>query len=429
MPNTDKIDFEQTLIFIEHILEMDRLLDVSEFDFADNLSKSIKSIIDEHKSKQPYHINILDLLWANENAHSRILCELMKQNNNGKYEILESFLSRFFLSSRNFNVTNPQITSESHRIDILIQEQGKYAIIFENKIHNAVLQKNQLARYIEKVKQIGFAEDQIYVVYLPPDDYNQPNECCWNKPSEWCANCNTINPSPQCHECQSYFDSFADRFASLSFRRDILPWLKDDILHNCRMKETFLYTSVFQYVDHLEGLFDLRTINEKLNMEIKEHIKKALELNENPEADFAIVQQKIQDVSKVLNQLNTLKDDLEYACWKIWLCRLKQEYPNYKILDYSTDKRLPKVGIIMEYKSIKFSILIERDSNIYYGIGRHDCSESLNDGIKTVIAPILGDIGGFKESDWWYGWKHTSFKNGYDRLIKLITLVEDAISK
>lgn len=418
---------DKTLVFIDNIVKATYQNDVENFDCIDDLSKNIKNIIDKNRSKQPYHINIIDLLRANENAHSRILCELMKQNNNGVYEILESFVLRFFQNK--INVKKPQITSEKHRIDLLIQEHGNYAIIFENKIHNATLQKNQLARYIEKVKQSGYRDDQIYVVYLPPDDYNQPNKCCWNSPAEWCEQCDVNYPSSKCDDCVSYENRFEDRFASLSFRRDILPWLKDEILHNCRMKDGYLYTSVFQYIDHLEGLFDIRTINNKLNMEIKEYIRKAIELKDNPEIDLETVQQKIDEVTTVLNHLNTLKDETEYACWDKWLKSLKQEYPNYKITYYSTDKKFSKVGVIMKHNNIEFAVLIERYSNIYYGIGRHDCSESLNEDIKRLVAPVLADVGGFEETAWWYGWKYTSFQDGYKKLVELISLVEKVVDK
>src|ERR1035437_2240650 len=50
-------------------------------------------IFNDEKSKLPYHINLIDELHANENAHSRILEKLLKQKTNvGTYELLESFI-------------------------------------------------------------------------------------------------------------------------------------------------------------------------------------------------------------------------------------------------------------------------------------------------------------------------------------------------
>jgi hypothetical protein len=59
------------------------------FDFI----KKFKAIYDRETSKLPYHINLIDELHANENAHSRILEKLLNQKtNDGKYEILTSFV-------------------------------------------------------------------------------------------------------------------------------------------------------------------------------------------------------------------------------------------------------------------------------------------------------------------------------------------------
>ena len=42
------------------------------------------------KQRLPYHLNVIDELHINENAHSRILCKLLQyQSENGKYEFLE----------------------------------------------------------------------------------------------------------------------------------------------------------------------------------------------------------------------------------------------------------------------------------------------------------------------------------------------------
>jgi predicted PP-loop superfamily ATPase len=52
-----------------------------------------RQIYDKEKVKLPYHINLIDELHANENAHSRILEKLLKQKTHeGKFELLESFI-------------------------------------------------------------------------------------------------------------------------------------------------------------------------------------------------------------------------------------------------------------------------------------------------------------------------------------------------
>jgi hypothetical protein len=56
-------------------------------------------------------------------------------------------------------IKKPILTYEKMRIDGLIKENNKYAIIIENKIHNAIEQEHQIGRYIEKCKKIGFRVD------------------------------------------------------------------------------------------------------------------------------------------------------------------------------------------------------------------------------------------------------------------------------
>ena len=103
-------------------------------------------------SKLPYRLNLLDDLSTNENAHSKFLIRLLQYK-----PALLSFLD--FVKNANadfhFNldlICNPNLTWEKLRIDGLIRESNKYAIIIENKIHNAVEQQYQIGRYIEKCK-------------------------------------------------------------------------------------------------------------------------------------------------------------------------------------------------------------------------------------------------------------------------------------
>ncbi len=365
------------------------------FDSVNKLSNSFVDIYQKEKGKLPYHINIVDLLWANENAHSRILAELLKQNNYNKYEILESFCNFLHTINPNFDKKpiNPRITSEKERIDLLILDTD-FAIIFENKIHGATDQPEQLARYIDKVKSQGIKENQIWVVYLTRYGYD-PEEQSW----------------------RNYKSDFTERFFKISFREHILQWLEESVLPNCKIKDIYLKSTIEQYIDHLEGIFNLRKNQNKMNNELQNHIKQALELTSNPENDHKRLLAKLKDLQKVEGYINDMLQSAEKECWQRWLNQLKEDYPNYEPISYPYDQKYPKVGIILEYKGIKFTALIEKETNIYYGLGRHDASQKLESEIKTLLKPILEE---FKETEWWYGWKYTSFENGYSRLKKLI---------
>ena len=403
--------------------------DIDKFNDCNELSLPFIKLYKKLKAEQPYHINVVDLLRANENAHSRILLHLLKQNVNGKYEILESFIHNLFPKFEQ-TIVKPEFSSETYRIDLLVKEKGKFVIIFENKIHNAVIQKNQIARYIDKMKVLGYSEKQIYVIYLPPNDYNQPNECCWKIKQPWCNECDSVNINCNCIESKSYLPIFKERYSYLTFRDDILPWLKNDILPNCRIKDSYLQSTIIQYIDHLEGLFDIRETNKKMNMELQNYIKQTLEFKENPEQNLSLVNCKINDLNKVINQLNSLKEDTEKDCWEDWKNRLHSNFPKYEIIDRKNEDNkniLRKVGVILEINGMKFSVLIEKEVNIYYGIGRHYSSENIIPEISNLVAPILEELGGCTSSGWWYGWKYTSFENGYERLKALIIEIEKTL--
>ena len=49
-----------------------------------------------------------------------------------------------------------------------------------------------------------------------------------------------------------------DRFLEIDYYHNILPWLKETVLPNCRVREEWLESAIKQYIDHLEGLFDIR---------------------------------------------------------------------------------------------------------------------------------------------------------------------------
>ena len=184
--------------------------------FAEELHNDIEKI----KEKLPYNINVIDELHINENAHSRILYKLLQYKNDlGQYEILESLVNYIIKhcrknSFKNIHVEKPKITQEEQRIDLWVRDEG-YAIIIENKVYNAIDQENQLSRYIDKTKVDSRKYkdgSNIFIIYLSQSG-KEPAEQTW----------------------KDYKDEFKDRYVNLSFKDDILPWLKNIILPNVRM--------------------------------------------------------------------------------------------------------------------------------------------------------------------------------------------------
>ena len=283
------------------------------------------------KRKLPYNINVIDELHANENANSRILSRILQYNENGNYMLLKSFVG-YFMKNSNIQINNPKITDEKLRIDLLVQEKGKYAIIFENKIYNAALQKNQLARYIQKMRDEGYLDKDIYVVFLPPHEY-EPNICSWQKPQSICESCNdvTLCKIKSTPELREYFK---DRYYTITFRNGIIKWLKDEVIPNCRQKELFLYSAAIQYCDYLEGYFDIRTNNIEMNMELQEFLNKELELsNKEYFQQLEIIMGKTNEINSLLSQMSSLKDNVRKKIIEEWKQKIKTEYQEFTLLE------------------------------------------------------------------------------------------------
>ena len=301
--------------------------------------KDVLQLIDDfaecyHRIRQklPYHINVIDELHVNENANSRILASLLLYEINGEYLLLKSFVE-YCLRDWNIDVSQPHVSSEEMRIDLLVKEKGKYAIIFENKIYEAILQKNQIARYIQKLRQEGYKDEQIYVVFLPPY-YYEPNICSWHEPKQCCNSCEceecSINSAPKLKE------EFRERFKVVTFRDNIISWLKEDVIPNCKQKEVFLYTAAIQYLDYLEGYFDIRTINKKMNMELEQFLTERFHMNDiSAEEKLKKLEEKTKEINSLLNQINAFKDSIrkelaiaDVEKWKPYIDKIQRILPS-----------------------------------------------------------------------------------------------------
>jgi len=272
----------------------------------DDLIKLLNEFNKEYtrlKQSLPYHLNVIDELHINENAHSRILCKLLQyQSESGKYEFLESLLN-FIVKNKGvesfskIEIKSPKISQEIERIDLWVKDKD-YAIIFENKVYDATDQEAQIARYITKTKECNYAPENIYVIYLPSTEGNEPSEQTW------------------VYEEKDYKKEFEDRYVNLSFRNDVLNWLKEYILPGIKYKDSYLLSAISQYIDYLEGYFDKRNINKNMNMELnqflEEELKKELKINGEVSAEkkLEILTKKEGEIQRLLNFIDKKKKDV-----------------------------------------------------------------------------------------------------------------------
>lgn len=202
-------------------------------DFAQKYSE----LYNKEKEKFPYRLNVINELHDDENAHSRILIRLLQYKDKDEYTWLKFFVNRMkniCEEDININVSNPKIETEHNtgdgRIDGFIWEEGKYAIIIENKIWNAPDQKEQIDRYVKYVnKQHKVKYKNIYVIYLTLDGSKEVSKNSFDKDKQ---------EKPH--------------FLPMNFQDDIMPWLDEDVLPNCKVKEKCLGSAVYQYIDYLK---------------------------------------------------------------------------------------------------------------------------------------------------------------------------------
>lgn len=202
------------------------------------LAKALGDYYEEQEAALPFHINVIDELHANENAHTRILTHLLKYKEDGKHVILSSFLKQLpTFNVDTFDIEKSKVYFNRDNIDGLIEKDGEYAVIIENKIHWAVDQDKQIERYVNTEIERGIPSDSIWVIYLTRDGRKKVEGYSLTEKTK---------------------EILGDRFLEMDYYHNILPWLKETVLPNCRVREEWLESAIKQYIDHLEGLFDIR---------------------------------------------------------------------------------------------------------------------------------------------------------------------------
>ncbi len=361
-----------------------------------DVADAVRQRSERIKASMPYHINLIDELYINENGHSRILTKLLQyRNSKGDYEILQSFID--FAVSKNtcdgwdIQIKKPIITQEKDRIDLWVRDED-YALIFENKVYNATDQDAQLYRYIKKTKENGYKEykeEQIYLFYLPQYQHT-PDDRTW-------GNADTK-------------ERFKSRFAILSFRDYILPWLKNEILPNIRQRDHQLLHAVAQYVDYLNGLFNLRETDKPLNMELQSIIATQLGLDTN-----ASPKEKINELDKALTDLNELQSQMQVMrnlayqeLQKQYVEKWKGEYAcpsSFEFCKYTENADSIGFGVKFTYDGKETHIFIGYNGRLYCQI-EYNCELSNeernieNSSLLPIVRPKLS------EENWWCIWRY-----------------------
>lgn len=385
-----------------------------------NLSERLNDLIYSSEYKPKFQLNLLDTIGVRETLVSKIMSLMFNYKSSGKYILFQSFVEEF-LRDCGFDtewIQNPRIMAETTRIDISIQEQGKYAIIIENKVKGAPFQHNQIARYIQKMRNLGYTDDRIFIVVLPhyADKllFEQTNKSVWCLPDKdfecykdkYSCKCDYGEKSDYCNKCEKDLkDKFKNRTVVLD--ATFIYWLENKCLSLLPSDEHLLHSSIVQFVDFLKGVFNIR-FNDQLNMEIKEFLRQQLiDSNESLEVQRNIIEKKIDKVKELIIGLEKLQKSIDEKLVDEWREQLMPEWESYG-LRYEENKSF---GIKIENFWCGCWYL-EKEKTIW-GFQCNSSEQKDTDEKKVEkILELAGYEGESKKIPGFIKWGNT--KNGFD---------------
>ena len=198
-----------------------------------------KAEADRQRAMGKHDYNIFTLFhgFSDEvNLHSNFIASLLDPNGD-HYKgdlFLKLFLETCGIDDFSIDTSRATVFKEFKHIDIYISD-GKKHIILENKVY-AKDQPTQIARYIETIKDEGAKDEDIYVLYLHPDDKLPDNKSFGDYHTRLLGE----NPSI--------------KFKVINYDKEILEWI--DKCKNEVSNITDLNVFLSQYKDVIEMIYD-----------------------------------------------------------------------------------------------------------------------------------------------------------------------------
>ena len=250
-----------------------------------NILSDFLKFFKEQQESIPYNFNVLDEQCGHivENSHTNMLMKLLEYKNQYGYVFLKSFFAYIGMDIeiksgivKFEREQNYKRYDKNGRIDGLIYQQNQFALIIENKVNGAGNQPEQLKKYIEGTQNDNniFPEtdkksrvDKIWAIFLTKDGDEKPDKRSQAYMQELgiCSSIGEVLEGP--------------RYASISYREHILPWLREEVQPCVMQKEQVLNTGLLQYIDFLEGMLGIRKSETKMMEQNKQWLKKKLDIN------------------------------------------------------------------------------------------------------------------------------------------------------
>lgn len=403
----DLVD-EYRSIYIHQLKSLNELIDI------------FSKCYDEARSKQPVRFSLLDFVpKIRETSHSKLLAELLRDkrlltsyigvlNGEGDFYFPETCLG------------TPLVVAEKSHIDICIREENSYCIIIENKINKAEDQPNQLARYIDTARQWGYDLDQIYILYLSLRGDKEQD------PNTWRRNSEAQHKLDKDREQYCPQKDFPLRYKHISYQKHILPWL-ENVINNATIipQEPMLWSGIVQYIDRIKTDLDINEYNKAMNQEVQNSLREAIGLNSlTPEQQLKALENKLADMDELKKHLETLKKQVYEQLFADWQNKLKESHDLNFYYKEDQNKYLLQLYKTIDQEDVKFSIIIEcdwRNNHLYYGLGRHYASSTLDDKVEQYIkSRKLSRDYEMREYDfWWYRRRDESPNQIVTELVRL----------
>lgn len=352
------------------------------FEYLDTIRKMRVEVgIDKH-----YATNILDILNPTEPLVSKILCSFLSFTQNGKFCLWRSFTENF-LSRCGFEnkwINKPIFSSEENRIDILVKEQS-YAVIVENKIHDAIFQRNQLARYINVTKSLT-NEDNVFIVLLPyasSDGYIEDiPDSVWRLPCDWkvsnnerkcalrgdstlCAcDIEKLSENKQkefkCKDCINFKEYYLNRTKVLD--NTFLDWLDQEMEKKASADDAIMQSAMLLFSDYFKGIRHLRN-KDKFIMDITDYLRNKLISEADPISDnFKNISEMIESVTDLKNGLERLAVTYSEELIDKWHKSFKEWYDLQRVKDKYLLKYITNTSFYIEIKGIQIGCWSGKDN-------------------------------------------------------------------
>lgn len=331
--------------------------------------------------------NIFSVLGLETNevrTHSAFLASLLDPDGNHGVgsAFLDAFVREMNLGDLQLDTTNSQVNVEHDttdgRIDILISDHNKKAIIIENKIY-AGDQPEQLKRYDDYAKQ-QFTNGY-RLLYLTLDGH---------KPSK--QSTNDLNDNQYFRLSYNNNLKFGDEEDSSDnvINQDVLHWLEECV--KIAYNKPPIRETIIQYQSLIKSITDMNSENET-----NQEIINLFATKENYET-AALIANNFQKIRKQI-VYQYLKPQLEEK-----IALLNKELNNGQILKIKTFEYGEK-----SYSAIIISVSSWKNGEIYYEFGKYNGTEALEYGVNDISKnKVLSNVSlsGFNHNAGWVAYKN-----------------------